>query len=95
MKHGIGPCLIAIAGQGRRQLRLGNGRGKGIAFYIGVIAQITYGGCPFAGQDHQRIGQRLTALIKVGGIVDAVAQVIQCRAKRYIGHRMALGLGAA
>ena len=90
-KHIVGAWLIAIAGQGRTDLGNGQRRGEIARFFIGVIAQITHICRPFTGQHEQGIGHFLATPVEIGGIVDAVAQVINGGTEGAVGHIKALG----
>ena len=90
-KHFVGAWLITIAGQGRADLGNGQWRSEIARFFISVVTQITHVCRPFTGQHEQGIGHVLASPVKVGGIVDAVAQVINGRAEGAVGHIKALG----
>ena len=56
------------------------------AFDIGIIAQVTHRCRTFAGQNHQRIGQGLSAFVETGVVVHLIAQIVEAAAQGKFRH---------
>ena len=92
-EHGVRPGLVAGEGEGGAELRLGERGGEGSGAGVGVVAQVADGGAALAGEDEERVGEILAALLEVAVGVDEVREVAERRLEGAVGHRGGPGRG--